>query len=86
MFIIRPGPEGAGYNDLYESGDKDSNPNIQKVIDHIKREFAKVQADTAHSKVDWTKVSLKFMRLEKVSLLFPITPERVSTLAVEYKY
>lgn len=80
MIIIRPGPSGADYNDLYESGDNDNNPRNQMIIDDVKSAFRHAQNST-ESKVDWSKVSLKFMRLENVSISLPIRAlEEVSYL------
>jgi hypothetical protein len=76
IIILRPGPCGAGYEDLYEIAGKDDNPQIQHLFNDIKKcfKFAQKCENDNHlaekvSEVGWEKVSLKFMRMEKVSVL-----------------
>ncbi|KAE8444902.1 hypothetical protein EG329_014150 [Mollisiaceae sp. DMI_Dod_QoI] len=59
IIILRPGPLGANYQDLYEV-EKSDNPTTQTIIDDTKETFKHAQED-----VFFKDVKLKFMRIEK---------------------
>lgn len=81
MIILRPGPLGSDYEDLYEVT-KSNSPSLQSMMDDTSSAFARTQNPTKtlaannangipniHQKEPerniWKDVKLKFVRLEK---------------------